>query len=155
MSEKTPLSHQFGRRNDTSNFKSLYLENLFSNMRLVSPGWSHIHFRAHRRYSPVVLLQLPVIVPQFMVWQHHPHWMITWPALCPAGSTFWNKTRKSQLPINRISSFFFVPYLLASLKAVECSTGPSIGPIHQNWILQVVGPVGRLVLPAVCWSSYH
>ncbi len=27
--------------------------------------------------------------------------------LHPAGSTFWNKTPKSQLPINRISSFFF------------------------------------------------
>ncbi len=33
--------------------------------------------------------------------------MITWPALCPAGSTFWNKTPKSQLPFNRISSSFF------------------------------------------------
>ncbi len=33
--------------------------------------------------------------------------MITWPALCPAGSTFWNKTSRSQLPINRISSSFF------------------------------------------------
>ncbi len=33
--------------------------------------------------------------------------MITWPALCPAGSTFWNKTTKSQLPINRISSSLF------------------------------------------------
>ncbi len=33
--------------------------------------------------------------------------MITRPALCPAGSTSWNKTSKSQLPINRISSSFF------------------------------------------------
>ncbi len=33
--------------------------------------------------------------------------MITWPALCPAGSTFWNKTPKSQLPINWISSSIF------------------------------------------------
>ncbi len=32
--------------------------------------------------------------------------MITRPALCPAGSTFWNKVPKSQLPYNRISSFF-------------------------------------------------
>ncbi len=38
--------------------------------------------------------------------------MITWPALCPAGSTFWNKTPKSQFPINRISSSFFAPHLL-------------------------------------------
>ncbi len=33
--------------------------------------------------------------------------MITGPSLCPAGSTFWNKTPKSQFPINRISSSFF------------------------------------------------
>ncbi len=33
--------------------------------------------------------------------------MINWPALCLAGSTFWNKTSKSQLPINRISLVFF------------------------------------------------
>ncbi len=51
--------------------------------------------------------------------------MITWPALCPARSTPWNKTPESQLPINRISSSFFAPYLLASLKAIECSTGLS------------------------------
>ncbi len=51
--------------------------------------------------------------------------MITRPALCPAGSTFWNKTPKSQLLINRISSSFFVPHLLASLKAIEYSTAPS------------------------------
>ncbi len=36
-SERTLLSYQFGRRNGTSNFKCLYLENLFSNMRSVSP----------------------------------------------------------------------------------------------------------------------
>ncbi len=54
--------------------------------------------------------------------------MVTRPALCPARSTFWNKTPKSQLPINRISSsFFFVPHLLATLKAIECGTGPSGG----------------------------
>ncbi len=58
--------------------------------------------------------------------------MITRPALCPAGSTFWNKTPKSQLPINQISSSFFAPHLLASLKATECSTGPSAGPIYQD-----------------------
>ncbi len=51
--------------------------------------------------------------------------MITQPALCPTGSTFWNKTPKSQFPMNRISSsFFFAPHLPASLKAIECSTGP-------------------------------
>ncbi len=35
--EKTTLSYQFGGRNGTSNFKSSYLKNLFSNMRSVSP----------------------------------------------------------------------------------------------------------------------
>ncbi len=50
--------------------------------------------------------------------------MITWPALCPAGNTFWNKIPKSWLPIYRISSSFFALHLLASLKATECSTGP-------------------------------
>ncbi len=34
--------------------------------------------------------------------------MTTRPALCPAGSTFWNKTPKSQLPIYRISFCFFL-----------------------------------------------
>ncbi len=49
-----------------------------------------------------------------------------------SGSTFWNKTPKSQLSINRISSFFFfAPHLLASLKAIECSTGPFVGPILE------------------------
>ncbi len=81
--------------------------------------------------------------------------MITWPALCPARITFWNQTPKSQLPINRISLSFFALHLLASLKAIKCITGPSVGPIYQNWILQIVGPVGRLVLPAVRWSSYQ
>ncbi len=50
---------------------------------------------------------------------------------------------------------FFAPHLLVPLKAIECSMGPSVGPVYQNWILQVVEPVGRLVLPAVRWSSYH
>ncbi len=51
--------------------------------------------------------------------------MITRPALCPVGSPFWNKTPKFQLPINRIYHIFLAPHLLASLKAIECSTGPS------------------------------
>ncbi len=34
---KTPLSYQFAGRNGTSNFKSSYLKNLFSDMRLISP----------------------------------------------------------------------------------------------------------------------
>ncbi len=85
--------------------------------------------------------------------QHNGTIMITWPAICPARSTFWNKTPKSQLPINRISSSFFAPHLSALLKAIlECSTGSSSGPIYQNWILQVVE---QLVLPAVRWSSYY
>ncbi len=88
-------------------------------------------------------------------WKQSTLLMITRPALYPAGSTFWNKTPKSQLPINRISSSFFASHLLASLKAIECSTGPSVGSIYQNWILQVVGLIGWLVLPAVGWSSYH
>ncbi len=33
--------------------------------------------------------------------------MITWPALCPAGSTFCNKIPKSQLLVSQISSSFF------------------------------------------------
>ncbi len=38
--------------------------------------------------------------------------MITWPALCPAESTSWNKTPKSQLPVNRISSpIFFLRHI--------------------------------------------
>ncbi len=77
--------------------------------------------------------------------------MITRPALCPAGSTFWNKTPESQLPINRISSsFFFAPHLLASLKAIECSTGPSIGTnISKLSKLNFAsGRTGRMAGPA-------
>ncbi len=68
--------------------------------------------------------------------------MITQPALCPAGSTFWNKTPKSQLPINQISSSFFALHLLASLNAIESSTGPS-GKTNISKLNFASGKTGR------------
>ncbi len=67
----------------------------------------------------------------------------------PAGSTFWNKIPKSQLPINRISSsFFFVSHLLASLKAIiECSVGPS-GRTNISKLNFASGRTGKTAGPA-------
>ncbi len=73
--------------------------------------------------------------------------MINRLALCPAGSTFWNKTPKSQLLINRISSSFFAPHLLASLKAIECSTGLS-GRTNISKLNFASGRTGRTTGPA-------
>ncbi len=73
--------------------------------------------------------------------------MITRPALCPAGSTFWIKTSKSQLPINRISSYFFALHPLALLKAIECSTAPS-GKTNISKLNFTSGRTGRMAGPA-------
>ncbi len=89
-----------------------------------------------------------------MQWRNFWSWtivlMITRPALCPTESTFWNKTPKSQLTINRIlSSFFLRPIYLASLKAVECSMGPS----SKTNISKLNFPSGRIGRTAGAASS--
>ncbi len=70
--------------------------------------------------------------------------MITWPALCPAGSTFWNKTPKSQLPINRVSSSFFC---LTSTGITE-SNRMQYGPFHRSNISKLNFASGRTASPA-------
>ncbi len=81
--------------------------------------------------------------------------MITRPALCPAGSPCWNKTPKSQLPINGIHHLLFAPHLLASLKAVECSTGPS-GRTNIPKSNFASGRTGRTAgLASSTLASYH
>ncbi len=79
--------------------------------------------------------------------------MITRPTLCPAGSTFWNKTPKSRLPINQISSSFF----WATSTAVTESNRMQYGSFRRtnisklNFASSKAG--GTAGLPAVRWSS--
>ncbi len=69
--------------------------------------------------------------------------MITRPALCPAGSTFWNKTPKSQLPINRISSSFFC----AASTGITKSNRMQYGSFRRTNTSKLNFASGRTVAP--------
>ncbi len=61
--------------------------------------------------------------------------MVTRPALCIAGSTFWNKILKSQLPINRISLSFFCVASTGITESNRMLQVLPVEPMYQNLIL--------------------
>ncbi len=74
--------------------------------------------------------------------------MITRSALCPPGSTFWNKTPKSRLPINQISSSFFGPHTYTGITESNRMQYGSFGGTNISKLNFASGGTGRMAGPA-------